>query len=30
MLSLSRWWMSAKRREAFRKFGGYALLGPGV
>jgi methyltransferase (TIGR00027 family) len=28
MLSLSRFWMSAKRREAFRRFGGYALLEP--
>jgi len=28
MLSLSRLWMSAKRREAFRRFGGYALLEP--
>jgi methyltransferase (TIGR00027 family) len=28
MLLLSRWWMSPKRREALRKFGGYALLEP--
>jgi methyltransferase (TIGR00027 family) len=27
-LSASRWWMSEKRREEFRKFGGYAMLEP--
>ena len=30
MLSMSRLWMSAKRREEFRTFGGYAMLEPVV
>jgi methyltransferase (TIGR00027 family) len=28
MLSVSRLWMSEKRREGFRRFGGYAMLEP--
>ena len=28
MLSVSRWWMSKKRREEFLRFGGYAMLEP--
>lgn len=28
MLSVSRLWMSGKRREEFRRFGGYAMLEP--
>ena len=29
MMRISRFWMPAARREAFRIFGGYALLEPG-